>query len=115
MRKALEDLVFIGMVEDTFKVYGKDFTLSTLTSSDQLAATAATEDYDNLARVNAIKIQILARSLKKIGDIELHDIEENLEFIGKMQMPMINVLFTKFEELQKKQDDALKDLGELKN
>lgn len=115
MRKALEDLIFMGKVEETFKVYGKDFTLSTLTSNEQVEATSSTDGYDTLSRVNALKVAILSRSVKKIDNIELNDVQENLEFIGKLQMPIINELFSKYEVLQKKQDDALKDLNEIKN
>lgn len=115
MRKALEDLVFVGKIEESFKVYGTDFTLATLTSNDQLEATSATDGYDTLSRVNALKIEILARSVKKVGTVELNDVAENVEFIGTLQMPIINELFTKYEELQKKQDSALKDLNEIKN
>lgn len=115
MRKALEDLIFIGRIQETYKIFGKNFTLSTLTSSEQLEATAATDGYDTLSRVNALKIEILARSLKKVEDIELNDVAEKVEFIGKLQMPIINELFAKYEELQKRQDDALKDLNDLKN
>lgn len=115
MRKALEDLVFIGKLEENFVVFGKNFTLSTLTSNEQLSATSATDGYDTLARVNALKIEILARSLRKVEDVELTDIQESAEFVGKLQMPIINELFSKYEVLQKKQDDALKELNELKN
>jgi hypothetical protein len=115
MRKSLEDLVFIGHVDKTFKVFGKNWTMSTLTSSQQLDATAATDGYDTLARVNALKIEILARALKKIEDVELNDLAEAVEFVSSLQMPLINTLFIKYEELQQEQDNALKDLDELKN
>lgn len=115
MRKALQDLVFIGRLEEKFTVYGRDFTLATLTSSSQLDATSATDGYDTLSRVNALKIQILSRSLKKVGDVEVNDISEAIEFMGQLQMPIINELFTKYESLQKQQDDALKNLDEIKN
>lgn len=115
MRKILEDLIFIGKVEKDYTVFGKQWTLSTLTSDEQLEATSATASYDTLARVNALKIEILARSLKKIEGVELNDIAETSEFVGKLQGPVINALFSKYEELQKEQDDALKDLEDLKN
>lgn len=115
MRKALQDLVFMGKLEETFTVYGKKFSLSTLTSSEQLDATSATDGYDTLSRVNALKIEILSRSMKKVGDVELNDLSETIEFVGSLQMPMINELFTKYELLQKQQDEALKNLDEIKN
>lgn len=115
MRKALEDLIFVGKIEETFDLYGKSWTMTTLSSREQVEATAATEGYDNLSRINALKIEILARSIKKIQNVELNDVRETLEFISKLQMPVINALFVKYEELQKKQEEALKDIEELKN
>lgn len=115
MRKSLEDLIFIGRIDKTFNVFGKKWTLSTLTSSEQLEATSATDGFDTLSRVPALKIAILARSVKKVEDIELNDVKENSEFIGKLQMPLINELFSKYEELQREQDDALKNLDDIKN
>ncbi|MDF2533961.1 MAG: hypothetical protein K0R18_118 [Bacillales bacterium] len=115
MRKSLEDLIFIGRIDKSFKVFGKNWTLSTLTSNEQLDATSSTDGYDTLSRVNALKIEILARSVKKVEDIELNDVKENVEFIGSLQMPLINELFSKYEVLQKEQDDSLKNLDDIKN
>ncbi|MNJ90215.1 hypothetical protein D3C87_78090 [compost metagenome] len=115
MRQSLEDLIFIGKIEKPFKVFGKNWKLSTLTSNEQLDATSATDGYDALSRVNALKIEILARSVKQVETTELNDIAENVEFIGKLQMPVINELFSKYEVLQREQDSALKDLDEIKN
>lgn len=115
MRKVLEDLVFIGKLEKEYPVYGKKWVLTTLTSDEQLEATSATANYDTLARVSALKIEILARSLKSVGGVELVDLNESSEFVGKLQTPIINALFTKYEELQQEQDEALKDLEDLKN
>lgn len=115
MRQSLEDLIFIGKIEESFKIFGKTWKLSTLTSNEQIDATSATDGYDALSRVSALKIEILARSVKQVETTELNDIAENVEFIGKLQMPIINELFKKYEALQKKQDDALKDLDEIKN
>ena len=115
MRKSLEDLIFMGKIEEEVKVFGKKWTLSTLSSGEQLQATSSTDGYDTLSRVNALKIQILARSLKKVEGIELDDVEETLEFINKMQMPMINELFTKYEKIQQKQNSELKAIDDIKN
>lgn len=115
MRKVLEDLVFIGRVEKEVPVFGKKWTLTTLTSDEQLEATSSTGNYDTLARVNALKIEILARSLKKVENVELDGLAEASEFVGKLQTPVINALFAKYEELQAEQDESLKDLEDLKN
>lgn len=115
MRDSLLDLIFLGKIEKDFKVFGKNWKLTTLTSNEQLDATSATEGYDTLSRVNALKIEILARAIKKVENTELNDLAENVEFVGKLQMPVINELFMKYEELQRSQDDSLKNLDDVKN
>jgi hypothetical protein len=115
MRKIFEDLIFIGRVEKEVSLYGHTWLLSTLTAEEQIDATAATSGFDNIARVNAIKSQFLARSLKSIDGTKILDFAEALEVIGKMQYPILSGLFLKYEELQKEQDDTLKDLEQIKN
>lgn len=115
MRKALEDLIFIGKIEETFPLVGKKWTLKTITSEEQVEATSNTANLDNLARITALKIEILGFALTKVDDIELNDPEETVEFVKRLQTPLINALFTKYEELQAKQDEALTELDELKN
>jgi len=112
MRKALEDLIFVGVVKETYKLFGKDWTLKTLTNDEQLQATTSTRDYDNLSRVAAIKISTLARSITDVNDIELTDVLEKIELLGKMQQPIIDLLFDKYVALQKIQDEALKDINQ---
>jgi hypothetical protein len=112
MRKALEDLIFVGNVQETYKLFGKDWTLKTLSNDEQLAATTSTRDYDNLSRVSAIKISTLARSITEVNNISLTDVTEKIELLGKMQQPIIDLLFDKYIELQKIQDEALKDIDQ---
>lgn len=115
MRKALEDLIFIGKMEESFDLIGKKWKLRTLTSEEQVDATSNTANFDNLARVTALKIEILGFALTQVDDIVLNDPEETADFVRKLQTPIINALFMKYEELQRKQDTALADLNELKN
>lgn len=110
MRKILEDLVFIGVTKETCKLFGKEWTLKTLSSEEILSATASTADYDNLARINALKRATLARAIIELNGVELKDIPEKIEFLGQMQQPLIDILYGKYEELQKKQNDALKEM-----
>lgn len=116
MRKILEDLIFIGEVKETYTVCGKQWVLKTLTSEEQLTATASTRDYDNISRVNALKRAYLARSIIEVDNIPLRDINEKIEFLGTLQQPIIDLLYDKYLDVQKKQDEELKDFeDDLKN
>lgn len=112
MRKVLEDLLFVGTVKETYKIFGKSWVLKTLTSDEQLAATSSTSDYDNVSRINALKIALLSRSLCEIDGTELKDVKEKIEFLGQLQQPVIDILYLKFNELQKEQDKSLKNMEE---
>lgn len=115
MRKALEDLVFLGQMEDTFTLLGKSWRIATISSDDQLSATSRTSSYDNLARLNALKIEILAFALKQVDKTELNDPDETGEFVRKLPQPIINAIFEKYENLATKQAEALQEVEELKN
>ena len=110
MRKALEDLIFIGNLQETYTLFNKTWTLKTLTSDEQLQVANSTRDYDNLARLQAIKIATLARSILEIDNIELKDVNEKIELLSKLQQPIVDLLYNKYLELQKKQDDEFKSL-----
>lgn len=116
MRKILEDLIFIGTNKQTYTIFGKEWTLKTLTSDEQLQATSSTSDYDNVSRLNALKIALLSRSLCEINGTELEDISEKIQFLGKLQQPVVDMLYVKFKELQAKQDSELKEMSaDIKN
>jgi hypothetical protein len=115
MRKIFEELIFVGRIEKEYDLYGHKWLLATLTTEEQVDATASTGNFDNIARVNAIKMQFLSKSLKSIDGNKLLDQNEALELLGKMQYPLLNSLFEKFEELQNEQDLTLKELDEIKN
>lgn len=116
MRKVLEDLIFVGDVKETYKVVGHDWTLKTLTSEEQMAATDSTRNYDNVARINALKTAVLARSIIELDGIAMKDIRENIEFLGTISQSIIDLVYDKYLELQRKQDEELKNVDEdLKN
>lgn len=116
MRKVLEDLIFIGTVKETFTVFQKEWVFKTLTADEQLQATVSTGEYDNVSRINAIKIALLARSLCEVNGTELNDINEKIKFLGQLQQPVVDMLYVKYRELQDKQDQELKEMGnDIKN
>lgn len=114
MRKILEDLILEmnNDIRETYTIYGKKWVLKTLTSEEQLDATASTKGYDNIARVQAIKNAVLCRAVVGYEGVELNKIDETLEFLGKLPSLIIDSLYEKQLELQKKLNDAYKDLDE---
>jgi hypothetical protein len=115
MRKILEDLIFLGAAEETVKLYGKDWTLRTLTSDEHLAATNATGEYDTLSRIYALKMEIVGRALKGVDDITITGVPEGLELVKRLQPPIVNKLYDEYEKLQQKQTESLSSLDEIKN
>lgn len=115
MRKIFEDLVFLGKLEKDVKLYGKIWTFTTLTAEEQVEATAVTGQLEPIARINALRVQLLARSLRKIDGNEIVDKEEALEIVRSLQFPIINALYEKYEELQSEQEKSLKNIDEIKN
>ena len=115
MKKALSDLVFIGVVQDKVKVFNKEWEMKTLTAQEHLEATSATADYDTLSRIYALKVEMLARSIKSVDDEPFEDKFEARSVLKEMQAPIVNKLYEEFEKLQDKQQDSLKDIQELKN
>ena len=115
MRKIFEELIFVGRVDKEFDLYGHKWVFTTLTTEEQVEATASTGNFDTIARVNAIKMQLLSKSLKSIDGNKFLDAQEALELLGKMQYPILNSLFSKYEDLQQEQDETLKSLDEIKN
>ena len=115
MRKIFEDLIFVGKIDKEFDAYGRKWLLATLTTEEQIDATASTGNLDTISRVNAIKMQILSKSLKSVDGHKFLDSGETLDLLSKIQYPLLNTLFNKYEELQQDQDDALKNLDEIKN
>ncbi|MNB89769.1 hypothetical protein D3C75_368150 [compost metagenome] len=108
-------MIFLGRLEKEFTLLGKKWTLSTLSSDEQVAATAATGDLETISRINALKIHFLARSIKKIDNEEIIDFNEGYELVSQLQFPVVNALYTRYQELQEEQDEALKNLDEIKN
>ena len=110
MRKVLEDLILDTSIRETYTIYGKKWTLKTLSSEEQLDATASTKNYDNVSRIQAVKTAILARAVVEYEGIELNKTDENIEFLGKFPSVVIESLYINQLELQKKLDDSFKDL-----
>ena len=66
--------------------------------------------------VDALKIALVSRALCEIDGVELNDLSEKIEFLGKMQQPVVDMLYNKYIDLQTKQNEALKEMStDIKN
>lgn len=115
MRKALEDLIFLGAVEGEVEILGKKWKLRTLQSKQHLSATSSTGEYDNLTRIYALKMEILGRALVKVDDIMMTEETETVDFIKSLQPAIVNRLYEEYETLQIKQNESLASPEEIKN
>ncbi len=116
MRKELQDLVFLGRLENTVELAGNHWTLTTLSAQDRLDATLASSgNQDAIARISSLKIELLKRSLKKVNATEFRNADEVAEFVGQLQGIIIDRLFTKYEDLQAEHEKALDNIDDLKN
>ena len=115
MKNSLKDLVFLGRSEKDIQLFGHEWKIKTIDSSAQIAATASTGDYDTLARVNALKVAILARALVSVDNEPTGNVGETAELLNKLQPMIINRLYDEYDNMLREQEDALSDLDELKN
>lgn len=115
MKNALKDLVFLGHAEKVISLFGHEWKMKTIDASAQIAATASTGDYDTLARVNALKVAILARALISVDNEPVGNVGETAELLNKMQPMIINRLYDEYDNMISEQENALADLDELKN
>ena len=116
MRKALTDLIFLGVIKETVEIGNHTWTLQTLTTEEQLEATNITANYtEYFAKVYALTIEILIRALKMVDNEPFADKAEVTEFIKQLQPIVVNKLYEKYNKMQEKQDKSLENIDELKN
>ena len=73
------------------------------------------EEAKELARVNALKVAILARALISVDNEPVGNVGETAELLNKMQPMIINRLYDEYDNMISEQENALADLDELKN
>jgi len=116
MRKALNDLIFLGVIKETVEVGGHKWGLQTLTTEEQLEATNATANYsDYIVKVYSLTIEILTRALKSVDDQPLDDKAETAEFVKSLQPIIVNKLYEEYQKIQEKQNKSLESIDEIKN
>ena len=114
MRKALTDLILLGIIKETVEIGGHTWILQTLTTEEQLEATSATANYsDYVAKLYSLTIEILIRALKAVDDQPLNDKIETTEFINQLQPIIINKLYAEYNKIQEKQNKSLDSADEV--
>ena len=114
MSKILEDLIFIGEVEEEIVLFNKTWKMKTLTSEEHLSATSATADYDPISRIFAIKVEVLSRAVKSVDGVIFESRLEASKTFRNMQAIIIDKLYQKYDEIQQKQENALSKFEDLK-
>lgn len=110
MNKALSDLIELGSAKKDVKAFGKVWRMHTLDTRDQLAATNSTSEYDNLSRVIALKVAIVANAVTSVDGQSLGNKSERRELFGKLPIPIINELYNEYELLLDTQNEQLNKL-----
>jgi hypothetical protein len=115
MRKALTDLIFLGVVKEDFEVANHVWTLQTLTAEEQLEATNATGNYtEYISKVYSLTIEILARAIKSIDNEVMSDKAEAIELVKQMQPVIVNKLYEHYQSIQDKANKSLESIEEIK-
>lgn len=116
MNKALESLVFLGYTEKEVVLRGTTWKLRVLTAQENLDIMKDTSVYDEmLSKTYAFKIETLGRAIQQVDGISIQDTAEGLEFIKKLQIPMVNKLYDEYSKMFEEQNELLGDSEELKN
>lgn len=102
----LEQLIFDGIYEKEFKIYNKRWKIKTLNIDEYNNSVEDTEEYDNIAKLQAMKISILSRAVTECEGIKLFQIKENKEFLGRFSNNVIDKLYDKQKEMQKELNDS---------
>ena len=110
MNKALKDLISMGKTGSEITLYGKKWKMHTLNSQDQLAATNSTGAFDDLSRVLAMKIAILARAIDTVDGEPIGNPSEARELLSQLQAQLIHKLYDEYDKLIEQQNDKLKKM-----
>lgn len=115
MRKVLQSLIEEGTYSDVVEFNNHQYKFAVLNSGENVEVMNVTGKMDALTRINAIKIETLARSLKEIDGMKLNDLDEKLEFFRSMQIADVNALYEEYNKIFQKQVDESKNIEDIKN
>ena len=100
----------MGKTGSEITLYGKKWKMHTLNSQDQLAATNSTGAFDDLSRVLAMKIAILARAIDTVDGEPIGNPSEARELLSQLQAQLIHKLYDEYDKLIEQQNDKLKKM-----
>lgn len=108
MNKALKNLINIGNTSKEVEIFGSKWHMHVLNAQDQLVATNSTSAFDDLSRVLAMKIAILARAIDSIDGEPLGNAGEAREVLSKLQASIVHKLYDEYDKLVEHQNDKMK-------
>ena len=120
----LEELVSLGSTAETTEVFGMKITLKVLNAGQRERILEETGHLEPLSRGQALIISTLATSIIAIDNQKLQYvpeddkepvtreklIEQNKKTLSKCQQPVVDYLFSKYEELRTRQEEAIEEL-----
>ncbi len=107
MRKELEQIIFLGKLTDTIEIFGKVWTLQTMTFAEQADVVRKLNSTDDATNILSMKKQVIKKALISIDDIELNNEDEKEEFIDQLPVAVIDALFGKYDDMSKQLNDSI--------
>ena len=122
MANPIEELIFFNKLTEEVTIFGKKIKWHTLDGEEFLSALQSTPAYDDLTRVQLLKVEKLARAIDSINGQTWSDLISNekkedvkavdkaREIIRKWQKNVIDYIYYYYEKLDMKANKALEDL-----
>lgn len=118
LRRDISQLLYLGRIEEVISAFGFEFRMCTITSAETTESFNVLAGLDDLARINQMRIEFLARSIKTVNDAPLEQIYDGPEFydndsrkgrvsildrkrdtIGKLEPTVLTQLFNEYQKL----------------
>jgi hypothetical protein len=123
--KALEKLIFIGRLSEEVEIADIKFEISSLTNKEHNEIIKMMYSFSEPADLFTIRIITLANSLKKIDGVPLDEIDidgnfeslfhKRISIVDHLQLLVVEELYTAYEKLVGKEEEAGKQDEEIKN
>jgi len=122
MANPIEELIFFNKLSEETTIFGKKVKWHTLDGDEFVTALQSTPAFDDLTRLNLLKIEKLARAIDSIDghtwlelipadkQQEMKPVEKARETIRKWQRNVIDYFYYKYEQLEQKANKALDEL-----
>jgi len=122
MANPIEELIFFNKLTEEIAIFGKKVKWHTLDGDEFISSLQSTPSFDDYTRLNLLKIEKLARAIDSIDGHtwlelipqdkrdEMKPVEKARETIRKWQRNVIDYFYFKYEQLEKKANEALGEL-----